>query len=86
MLLSVDARDKRGHDDARLRVTATLIVPGSCRKHRPSNDEGAGNAGRQPHPQPCVRMEKAHKQVTTGQPLSPAFPARWFTAYSAFSR
>jgi len=30
-------------------------------------------------------MEEAHKQVTTGQPLSPAFPARWFTTYSAFS-
>src|SRR5215475_6495808 len=30
-------------------------------------------------------MEEAHKQVTTGQPLSPAFPARWFTTYSVFS-
>src|SRR5262249_15112320 len=61
------------------------IVPESCRKRRPSNDEGAGNAGRQPHPRPCVRMEEAHKQVTTGQPLSPAFPARWLTTYSVFS-
>jgi len=60
-------------------------VPESCRKQCPSNDEGAGNAGRQPHPQPCVRMEEAHKQVTTGQPLSPAFPARWFATYSVLS-
>jgi hypothetical protein len=33
----------------------------------------------EPHPQPCVQMEKARKQVTTGTPNIPAFPARWFT-------
>src|SRR5689334_15908590 len=71
--------------NTRVRIPAALIVPESCREYCPSNDEGAGNAGRQPHPQPCVRMEEAHKQVTTGQPLSPAFPARWFTTYSVLS-
>jgi hypothetical protein len=30
-------------------------------------------------------MEEAHKQVTTGQPLSPAFPARWLTTYSVLT-
>jgi hypothetical protein len=30
-----------------------------------------------PHPQPCVRNKKAHKQVTTGIAGAPAFPARW---------
>ena len=30
------------------------------------------------HPQPCVQKIKARKQVTTGSPNGPAFPARWF--------
>jgi hypothetical protein len=37
------------------------------------------------HPQPCVQWKKARKQVTTGTPKHPAFPARWFTAYGALS-
>jgi hypothetical protein len=28
------------------------------------------------HPQPCVQLRKARKQVTTGTPKQPAFPAR----------
>ena len=30
------------------------------------------------HPQPCVQKVRARKQVTTGSPVEPAFPARWF--------
>jgi hypothetical protein len=30
------------------------------------------------HPQPCVQQRKARKQVTTGTPKQPAFPAQWF--------
>ena len=68
----------------RLRIPAARLRP-SFARHHPRKKKGAGNAGRQPHPQPCVRMEEAHKQVTTGQPLSPAFPARWFATYSVLS-
>ena len=32
--------------------------------------------GARPHPQPRMRMKKAHELVTTGQPNNPAFPAR----------
>jgi hypothetical protein len=34
-----------------------------------------------PHPQPCVQMEKAHKQVTADEAETPTFPARCLTAY-----
>jgi len=45
--------------------------------------EGAGNAGCRPHPR-ALRAKKVHlrTQATTGQPDQPAFPARWFTAYT----
>ena len=33
------------------------------------------------HPQPCVRKVKARKQVTTGSPVDPAFPARWLYGF-----
>ena len=33
------------------------------------------------HPQPCVQRVKARKQVTTGSPVDPAFPARWFYGF-----
>jgi hypothetical protein len=37
--------------------------------------------GDQAHPQPRVRMKKAHELVTTGWPNNPAFPARWFYGF-----
>jgi hypothetical protein len=40
--------------------------------------EGAGNAVRRSHPQPCVQQRNARKQVTTGTPNDPASPAQWF--------
>src|SRR6516164_7645165 len=39
------------------RVASELV-----QKARPQREEGAGNAGALPHPQPCVRMEEAHKR------------------------
>src|SRR6266481_5844630 len=33
----------------------------------------------------ACESKKAHEQVTTGSPSSPAFPAQWFTAYSVLS-
>ena len=33
------------------------------------------------HPQPCVQKVKARKQVTTGSPVDPAFPARWLYGF-----
>jgi hypothetical protein len=37
------------------------------------------------HPQPCVQLRKARKQVTTGTPHDPTFPAQWVTAYDVLS-
>jgi hypothetical protein len=42
------------------------IIGPSLANSPPSKSEGAGNAGCWPHPQPCVQMKKARKQVTTG--------------------
>jgi hypothetical protein len=33
----------------------------------------------------ACKVKNARKQVTTGTPDSPAFPARWVTAYPALS-
>jgi hypothetical protein len=41
---------------------------------RPLDSEGAGNAGCLSHPQPCVQMKKARKQVTTGTPKQSGIP------------
>jgi hypothetical protein len=48
-----------------LRVVGIILPPKS---------EGAGNAGRATHPQPCVQSKKARKQVTTGSPRHPGTP------------
>jgi hypothetical protein len=34
--------------------------------------------GAEAHPQPRVQKQKAHELVTTGSPVTPAFPAQWF--------
>jgi hypothetical protein len=34
----------------------------------------------------ACEMNKAHEQVTTGSPSSPAFPAQWITAYTCSPR
>jgi hypothetical protein len=47
--------------------------PGFSRQ-RPSQTEGAGNAGRVTHPQPRVRNKKAHEIVTTGPPQRAGIP------------
>ena len=49
-------------------VLAARIAPELCRNHSPREEEGAGKAGRQMHPQPRMQMKKAHEQVTTGSP------------------
>jgi hypothetical protein len=33
----------------------------------------------------ACKVKNARKQVTTGTPKQPAFPARWFTAYGVLS-
>ena len=67
---------------ATLRILATQIAPELCHQHVPLKTEGAGNAGCfSQHPRPRVQIEKAHEQVTTGEAVSPAFPARWFYGF-----
>jgi len=43
----------------------------------PWKSEGAGNAGATNAPAALRAMKKARKQVTTGTPNDPAFPAQW---------
>jgi hypothetical protein len=48
----------------------------------PSEDQGAGNAGRPMRPQPCVQSEIGRKRVTTVTPETPGIPrAAVLTAY-----
>jgi hypothetical protein len=48
----------------------------------PSEDQGAGKAGRPMRPQPCVQNESSRKQVTTVTPETPGIPrAAVLTAY-----
>src|SRR5882724_1067319 len=68
----------------RLRVLAARLHP-SCSIGLPSlQEEGAGNAGRWPHPWPACN-KKSRRQSPQVRPDQPAFPARWFTAYIAIS-
>jgi hypothetical protein len=51
-----------------------------------SKFEGAGKAGRKPHPQPRARIEKAHELVTTGMTGSTGSPcAKGLTVSFVFS-
>jgi hypothetical protein len=53
----------------------------------PPKTEGAGNAGCRNAPAALrAKMEEARTQVVTGTPVMPAFPARWFTAYTCSPR
>src|SRR5438876_2694241 len=45
----------------------------------PLEGEGAGKAGRQPHPQPRLQMKKANERSHYRfSQNNPAFPAQWF--------
>jgi hypothetical protein len=56
------------------------------RHSRPSRREGAGNAGRWPHPQPGVAKETNHSGiVTTGKAERSALPAQWLYGCSVIS-
>src|ERR1700682_5388246 len=62
------------------------ICPSFAFLFRPLTSEGAGNAGCALHPR--SRVQKCTKKRTRAYRFSggnPAFPARWFTAYSALS-
>jgi hypothetical protein len=50
------------------------ICPRDASVSRPSKEEGAGSAGCSSHPQPCVQVKKARKQVTTGTPKQSGAP------------
>jgi hypothetical protein len=49
-------------------------MPKGCNNRPPNKKEGAGNAGRTMHPQPRVRIGKAHELVTTGSPKRSGIP------------
>ena len=67
---------KPGHDsgwDVKKHSRGTH-APESCIINVPQEREGAGNAGCSSHPQPCVQVKKARKQVTTGTPKHSGIP------------
>jgi hypothetical protein len=52
----------------------------------PLTEEGAGNAGCSPHPQPRTQMKKAYELFTTGAPGHPGIPcATVLTVYLVLS-
>jgi len=53
---------------------------------RRPKSEGAGNAGCLSHPQPCVHMKKARKQVTTGTPKQSGIPCPMVLRLASCSR
>jgi hypothetical protein len=64
---------------ARLRDLAARFRPSFASSFAALRTEGAGNAGRSMHPQPRVRMKKAHEHSHHGHTgNNPAFPAQWF--------
>jgi len=71
---------------ARLRDLAARFRPSFASSFAALRTEGAGNAGRSMHPQPRVRMKKAHEQVTTVTPeITRDSPRNGFTAYIVLS-
>ena len=66
-------------------IPAAQMRPGDGVIHAPRKTEGAGNAGRWPHPQASWAEKRGCPQVGTGKPKHPALPAQWFTAYFALS-
>jgi hypothetical protein len=67
-------RSSRGMtaEEAQFCILARQQCPRDASISRPSKEEGAGSSGCSSHPQPCVQVKKARKQVTTGA------PPRWF--------
>jgi hypothetical protein len=59
--------------------------PGDASSRPSANKRAQGMPVRRSHPQPCVQNKKARKQVTTGTPKHPAFPARWASGLYVFS-
>jgi hypothetical protein len=79
----MDARIKSGHDKLIPAARSTRVL---LTTSRPLKSEGAGNAGRPPRPQPCVRNKKAHKHSHHGHTGNTRHsPRNGFTAYSALS-
>ena len=70
----LDARF-RGHDSGKhmMQLPAAGFARVVALARRPKS-EGAGNAGCLSHPQPCVQVKKARKQVTTGTPKQSGIP------------
>jgi hypothetical protein len=65
-------------------ASSRRLTPELCSILVPSKDEGAGKAGCRTAPM-ARQQQKKLAAVTTGSAEHPAFPARWFTAYSALS-
>jgi hypothetical protein len=70
--LSKDGSDKK--EDVKPHSRG-MICPGFCEAAPSKNSEGAGNAGRWPHPQPRTQNKEARtSKVTTGWPKHSGTP------------
>ena len=76
-----------GHDSGVLQAIAFSRhrVPESCFSYHPQKNRGRRECRMQAAPMARLQ-QKTQAVVTTGQPNSPAFPARWFTAYTCSPR
>src|SRR5262249_28068445 len=60
------------------------ICPGPAIDH-PQNERAQGMPDAWPHPQPCVQVKKARKQVTTGQPEQSGTPCAMVLTAASYS-
>ena len=82
----LDARF-RGHDSGKhmMQLPAAGFARVVALARRPKS-EGAGNAGCLSHPQPCVQVKNARKQVTTGTPKQAGIPRAMVLRLASCSR
>ena len=64
-------------DDSRI-YSRGMICPSSAISLSSLRREGAGKAGRKPHPQPGGNKKSPPVSPPRVQPVTPAFPAQWF--------
>jgi hypothetical protein len=76
MLSSWPQNACHGSEKTRVRIPAARLAPSDASISSLIKKRAQGMPVQRTHPQPCVQMEKARKQVTTGTPKQPAFPAR----------
>ena len=71
--------------EAHFRIPAARFASEFCNSVSLRETEGAGNAGRQPHPQPGVEKKTTPANSPQVRRNTPALPAQWFDGCSVLS-